>query len=107
MSVEFVFRLVGMVVFAIIGVQSVALFRPENPEMSTRLIIVVTLAGAAFGLLIAPYLTTRPFNAMRAKLKRMPAVQLVAGVIGLVVGRVVGCVRGWPCRALRWPTRLA
>jgi len=92
MSVEFVFRLVGMVIFAIIGVQSVALFQPENPEMSTRLIIILTLAGAGLGLLVAPYLTTRPFNAIRAKLRQIPAVQLVAGVIGLAIGLAVAAL---------------
>jgi uncharacterized protein YacL len=92
MSVEFVFRLVGMVVFTIIGAQSVALFRPDNPEESTRLIIALTLAGAALGLLIAPYLTTRPFNMARAKLKQVPAPQLVSGVIGLAIGLAIAAL---------------
>jgi uncharacterized protein YacL len=92
MSIEFVFRLVGMVVFAIIGVQAVSLFRPGNPEESVRLIIALTLAGAAFGLLIAPYLTVRPFNLARAKLKQMPASQLLAGVIGLAIGLAVAAL---------------
>lgn len=86
MSVEFVFRLVGMVVFAIIGVQSIAFFQPSNSEESVRLIIALTLAGAAIGLLIAPYLTTRPFYFARARLKQLPASQLISGVIGLAVG---------------------
>lgn len=86
MSVEFVFRLVGMVVFALIGVQSIVFFQPDNPAYSVRLIIALTLAGAAIGLLVAPYLTTRPFNYTRAKLKQLPASQLLSGVIGLAVG---------------------
>ncbi|MBN1221535.1 MAG: TRAM domain-containing protein [Anaerolineae bacterium] len=92
MSVEFVFRLVGMVFFAIIGMQSAVVFRPYNSALSTRLIIVLTLAGAALGLLIAPYLTTRPFAAIRVRLKQMPAAQLVAGVIGLVIGLAVAAL---------------
>jgi uncharacterized protein YacL len=92
MSVEFVFRLVGMVIFAIIGVQSVALFRPDNPEESIRLIIVLTLAGAALGLLIAPYLTTRPYHVIKEKLKQIPASHLVAGVIGLAIGLAVAAL---------------
>jgi uncharacterized protein YacL len=92
MSLEFVFRLVGMVIFALIGVQSIALFRPENPSDSTRLIIALTLAGAALGLLLAPYLTTRPFNWGRRRLKQLPASQLISSVIGLAIGLAIAAL---------------
>jgi hypothetical protein len=49
MSVEFVFRLVGMVIFAIIGVQSIKLFQPSNPADSTRLIIALWQCFAGGG----------------------------------------------------------
>ncbi len=103
MSVEFVFRLVGMVLFALIGVQSVALFRPENPQESVRLIIVLTLAGAALGLLVAPYLTTRPFNLLWTKIKGLPASQLLAGVIGLSIGLGVAALLYPPLSSLPEP----
>lgn len=86
MSIEFVFRLVGMVVFAMIGVQSRHLFQPDNPEESARLIIALTLAGAALGLLVAPYLTIRPYYIIQARLKQIPASKLISGVIGLAIG---------------------
>jgi uncharacterized protein YacL len=81
-----------MVVFAIIGAQSRALFNPDNAEDSARLIIVLTLAGAAWGLLISPYLTTRPYRIVQARLKVMPASQLVSGVIGLAIGLAVAAL---------------
>lgn len=92
MSVEFVFRLVGMVVFAMIGAQSRHLFQPDNPQESARLIIVLTLAGAALGLLIAPYITTRPFFLAQSKLKQIPASKLISGVIGLAIGLAVAAL---------------
>ncbi len=92
MSMEFVFRLVGMVVFALIGVQSRHLFQPENPGDSARLIIILTLSGAALGLLIAPYLTIRPFFTIQAKLRQIPASKLVSGVIGLGIGLAVAAL---------------
>ena len=103
MSVEFVFRLVGMVVFAVIGVQSVALFRPESPDESVRIIITLTLAGAGLGLLVAPYLTTRPFNYIWGRLKRLPASQLISGVIGLSVGLGVAALLYPPLSSLPEP----
>jgi uncharacterized protein YacL len=92
MSIEFVFRLVGMVLFAIIGAQSTRLFQPSNPGVSARLIIVLTLAGAGLGLLIAPYLTTRPFHVIQAKLKQIPASKLISGIIGLALGLAVAAL---------------
>jgi len=92
MSMEFVFRLVGMVVFAMIGAQSLYFFQPDNPGESARLIIALTLAGAALGLLIAPYLTTRPFYFVQARLKQIPASRLISAVIGLGVGLAVAAL---------------
>jgi uncharacterized protein YacL len=92
MSVEFVIRLVGMVVFAMIGVQSRYFFQPDNADESARLIITLTLAGAALGLLVAPYITIRPYRAAQAKLKQIPASKLVSGVIGLAVGLAVAAL---------------
>ncbi len=92
MSVEFVFRLVGMVVFALIGAQSIAFFQPGNASESGRLVISLTLAGAAIGLLVAPFLTTRPFYFIRAKLRQMPASHLISGVIGLAIGLAVAAL---------------
>lgn len=103
MSVEFVFRLVGMVIFAIIGVQSIRYFQTGNPADSTRLVIALTLAGAAIGLLIAPYLTTRPFFMMRAKLRQMPASHLLFGVLGLAVGLGVAALLYPPLSSLPAP----
>jgi len=92
MNLEFIFRLVGMVVFAIIGAQSTDLFGLTIPSDRTRLLISLTLAGAAVGLIVAPYLTTRPVIAIRAKIKQMPASQLLAGVVGLAIGLAVAAL---------------
>ena len=93
MSLEFVIRLVRMVVFAVIGAQSYRLFQSMGVLAdSARMVIILTLAGAAFGLLIAPYLTIYPFRIIRARLKQLPASKLVSGVIGLTVGLAVAAL---------------
>ncbi len=86
MSLEFVFRLFGMVIFAVIGAQAAEFVSVSGPGEQVRVIIALTLAGAAIGLIIAPYLTTRPFVAARSQLQKMPATQLLSGVIGLAIG---------------------
>ena len=92
MSVEFVFRLLGMVVFALIGAQSHRLFDSGSMAQSARLIIVVTLAGAGLGLLIGPYLTIYPFRWLQRKLKELSASKMLSGVIGLAVGLAIAAL---------------
>jgi uncharacterized protein YacL len=103
MSVEFVMRLVGMVIFALLGVQSIAFFRPDNAADSVRLIIALTLAGAALGLLLAPYITTRPFNWARGRLRQIPASQLISSVVGLAVGLAISALLNPSLSALPEP----
>lgn len=92
MSVEFVFRLVGMVVFATIGAQSRFLFNPQTPSESARLIIALTLAGAALGLLIAPYLTIYPFRWLQSRIKEISASKMISGIIGLAIGLAIAAL---------------
>ena len=103
MSVEFVFRLVGMVAFALIGAQSLRLFRLDNSGEAARFVIALTLAGAALGLLVAPYLTTRPFFLIQAKLKQIPASKLITAVIGLAIGLAVAALLFAPLSSLPQP----
>ncbi|GAB4449488.1 MAG: PIN/TRAM domain-containing protein [Anaerolineae bacterium] len=92
MSVEFIFRLVGMVVFAIIGAQSRFLFNPATPGESARLVIALTLAGAALGLLIAPYVTVIPFRWLQSRIRDISASKMISGIIGLAIGLAIAAL---------------
>lgn len=90
MSVEFVFRLIGMVAMA---VASFNLGRYLGGSWSeVRVMTALTLAGAALGLIITPTLTVRPFQAVRSRIQGMPASQLIAAIIGLVIGLAVAAL---------------
>lgn len=102
MSIEFFLRLVGMVVFGIIGWQLGFMLGGSQPG-SLPYIIVLSLAGAALGLLITPYLTTRPFQALRRAIRQMPTHQLTAGIIGLVVGLIAAALLALPLSLLPPP----
>ncbi len=86
MSLEFIFRLVGMVVFAVIGAQLAKYLQISPHTISTRLSIALALSFSALGLLVTPWLTIKPFNWIRYQIRRMPASRLLSAVFGLTIG---------------------
>jgi uncharacterized protein YacL len=55
------------------------------------------------GLVITPFLTTRPFRLMRTLLTDIPATTLLAGLIGLTVGLILGVLFSIPLSYLPQP----
>ncbi len=102
MSLEFFFRLVGMIAFGVVGWQVGVILGGSQPS-SFPYVVVLSLAGAALGLLLTPFLTTKPFQAMRQGIRKMPASQLVAGVVGLIVGLIVAALLALPISLLPSP----
>ena len=68
MSADLIIRIIGMAVFSIVGVYVGNGLSVYNPEQQLFYTITFTLIGALFGLVLTPYLTTRPIRALRALL---------------------------------------
>jgi len=62
--------------------------------------MTVSLIGALFGLILTPSLTTRPARRLRNYLNSPPAQQLVAGVVGLIIGLIVAALVSLPLSLL-------
>lgn len=105
MSVEFILRLVGMVVFSIMGVFAGAAFGALAGGPRDSYAVLIGLVGALTGLILTPYLTTRPARAIRSKLGRVSAQTLVAGLIGLMAGLIVAGLLSFPLSLLPNPFR--
>ena len=90
MSLEFVIRLVGMVVVAVLAFQ-VALSLGGTWK-DVRVISALTLAGAALGLMLAPWLTIRPVRWVSNRINNMSSSQLFAGVVGLILGLAIAAL---------------
>jgi len=105
MSVEFIFRLIGMVVFAIIGVYWGAYLGRITGGSSDTYAVLLGLVGALTGLILTPFLTTRPARAMRGVLAGVSAQTLVAGLVGLVVGLIIAALLALPLSLLPEPFR--
>jgi len=101
MSIEFLLRLVGMFIFAVLGWRVGVLL--DSGEGQIRYIIVLALAGAALGLLITPWITIRPYLWARKTIRQIPAQQLLAATIGLLIGLIIAALTSLPLQSLPSP----
>ena len=105
MSFEFVLRIIGMIVLAIAGGYwgyELAQITPGASDILTNTTLMA-LVGALAGLILTPYLTTRPARALRSLLGRLAAETLFAGLTGLVVGMLVAALLAFPLSMLPTP----
>ncbi len=103
MSFEFILRIIGMVVLAIAGGYwgfSLARFTPDEAGRTT---LTFSLIGALAGLILTPYITTRPARTLRSMLGRLAAESLFAGMTGLVVGLLIAALLAFPLSLLPEP----
>jgi len=110
MSIDFIVKLVGMIVFAIIGVflgltlGNLANQNPGPTTFSTEwYAITIGLVGALFGLVITPFITIYPVRAMRGLFARISAKILLAAVTGLVIGLIIAALLAYPLSLLPAP----
>jgi uncharacterized protein YacL len=103
MSIEFFFRLLGMVVLIVggfyLGIRLADLADGSREQWAS----LFASLGALTGLILTPYLTTRPVRAIRNTLSLMPATTLSASMIGLVAGLIVGALASLPLSLLPSP----
>jgi uncharacterized protein YacL len=105
--VEFIFRLIGMIVMGIVGFSlggTIAqLFGPADPGEIFLDQVVFALLGSLVGLILTPYFTTRPARAIRRRLGYLSAETLFAGLVGLVVGLLIAALLSFPMSLLPTP----
>jgi uncharacterized protein YacL len=111
MSIDFIIRLIGMIVFCVFGVilgTNLGTSALSNPNTALPLTIeqysfTIGLVGALFGLILTPLLTTRPMRAMRAILTRISAQSLFSSFVGLIAGLLTAALLAFPLSLLPNP----
>ena len=94
MVLEIVVRLLGMILLGAAGWRLGEYLADSAPPESffRYLMVILALAGAAIGALIAPWVTIKPIQYLRRKIQELPAKELLAIIIGLIVGLIIAAL---------------
>jgi uncharacterized protein YacL len=110
MSIELIVRIIGLIVFGIIGVflgEPLGTLIEEIWASSPISIIIyqifTTLIVGFIGFLIAPWISIKPLTAIRKRLSSVSAQTLLYGLIGLIVGLISTALLAYPFSLLPDP----
>jgi uncharacterized protein YacL len=105
MTADRIARVIFFIIFGIIGwyVGTVIAGSSDLTLATLKWAVPATLVGAVLGALIAPYLTTKPARSVRRVVRQLPAQQIVAGTLGLVIGLVIAALLVLPLSRLPSP----
>jgi len=103
MSVDFIFRIVGMFVLFLLGGYWGFWFAGSNQLATFPYMMGMAFVGALIGLVITPFITLRPVRALRSALAQVSAEQLFSGLIGLVMGLIIAALLTLPLSRLPAP----
>jgi uncharacterized protein YacL len=103
MSAEFISRIAGMVVMATGGVFLGLFIANQTGGSPYQYAAIFLLVGALVGLVLTPYLTVRPFLALRKRIRQAPAQQLLAAALGLIMGLIIAALIAYPLSQLPPP----
>jgi uncharacterized protein YacL len=103
MSIEFIFRIVGMALLGVVGAYWGYHLGGNNLAEAVRYSLIIGLISSLAGLVLTPYFTTRPARYIRGKLGRLSAETLFAGLTGMVVGLLTAALLAFPLSLLPAP----
>ena len=105
LSIDFIFRIIGAILAAvglgIVGAR-LAVFLNDAAEVY---VTVFALIGFLAGLILTPYLTTRPLRFVGRRLAKMPPERILAIIAGIFLGLVAAALLSLPLSLLPSPFR--
>ncbi len=103
MSLEFILRLIGMIVFAVLGARLGANSAAALQLPPEAVGLIFSLVGALVGLIGTPWITTRPARVARRLVETLPTERLVMASLGLVLGLIPASLLAYPLSLLPEP----
>jgi uncharacterized protein YacL len=103
MSVDFIARIIGMVGLFVGGFYTGTILGKSAGDQPVLWAVIFGLVGALMGLVVTPFLTTRPIRTIRTRITQVSVRTMVAGLIGLIVGLVIAALVAFPFSMLPTP----
>jgi len=110
MSAIMISRIIGAVVLGIIGaftslpIYNFVLQYVDLVALSQGVVTGLTaVIFAAFGFIITPYITIKPFQALIKLFTKSSAQSLISGLIGMTIGLVIAAIMAYPLSLLPKP----
>ncbi len=105
MSVDFISRIIGMIVFTVVGAR-IGVSAAESLNLSDQVLgFFFALTGGLFGLIMTPILTVRPLRRLRRAINEQPIEILFTSLLGLGIGLVLALLTAYPLSLLDPPLR--
>jgi uncharacterized protein YacL len=93
-----------MIVLAVVGWHTgLILSTYFDPTYTNYIVILGIVAGGALGLVIAPTVTLRPWRWLEERIHQVPAHDLVAATVGLIIGLIISALLVLPLSQLPDP----
>ncbi len=103
MSIEFIFRIIGMLIFGVGGFYLGVILGRLAEGVVELYAIVMGLVGVLVGLILTPFLTTRPMRSLRVLFGQLSTQTLFASLAGLTVGLMFAALLSFPLSLLPSP----
>ena len=110
MRATLISRIIGAIILGIIGVfTSLPIYNfvqqfVDVTNLSQGVFTGFTVAiFTAFGFLITPYITIKPFQALMKLFSKSSAQSLLSGLIGMIIGLIIAAIMAYPLSLLPTP----
>lgn len=103
MSLDFLSRVVGMVVFALVGARLGIDAAPTLGIPEDAAWFAFALIGLLIGIILTPWLTVRPITLLRQSIAEQPIEVLLVALFGLISGLFITLMLAYPLAQLGGP----
>src|SRR5512137_2652401 len=94
LSLDILLRLAGMIVFGVIGWRAGLILTSHSD--SSPIPYIIAAVATCLGLVLTPGMTLRPLRWLSEKIHQIPVQDLVAGLVGLVLGLLIAALLAIP-----------
>lgn len=103
MTPDFISRIIGTVIFALLGARLGSQAAPGLGLPDTVTSIIFSMMGILVGLLVGPWLIVRPLRTLRHSITETPVDMLLTSMVGMTGGLMIALLLSYPLSQLQTP----